>query len=117
MKTFENCAAQGDVMFVRVASLPVGVKPVTPEQGKFILAHSETGHNHVMAAHDNVKVFFTDNPLVSYLQVVEAADEAETFIEHLRSLDTHEPIKFAPGIYKVINQRESSPEGWRKASD
>ncbi len=117
MKTFKECAAQGDVMFVRVDSLPVGVKPVAPEQGKFILAHSETGHHHVMEARQNVKVFSTDNPLVSYLQVVEATDEAETFIEHLRSFDTHEPIKFSPGIYKVINQRESAPEGWRKAAD
>jgi len=117
MKTFQKCAAQGDAMFVRVDSLPKGVKPIAPEQGKFILAHSETGHHHVMEARPNVKVFSTDNPLISYLQVVEAADEAETFIEHLRSFDTHEPISFKPGIYQVINQRESAPEGWRKAAD
>jgi gentisate 1,2-dioxygenase len=117
MKTFKKCAAQGDVYFLKVASLPVGMKQVSPENGHYIVAHSETSHHHVIAENPNVKLFSTDNPLVSYLQVVEATDEAETFIEHLRSFDTHEPIKFSPGIYKVINQRESAPEGWKRAAD
>jgi hypothetical protein len=117
MKTFKKCAAQGDVLFMRVAALPSGVKPVRPEDGRFILAHSETGHHHVMEARPNVSVFSTPEPLVSYLQIVEATDAAENFIEHLRNFDTHAPIAFAPGVYKVINQRESAPEGWRRAAD
>lgn len=117
MKTFNNCAAQGDVYFLRVPSLPENLKPATAEKGKFIVAHSETGHHHVIAERPNVKLFSTDNPLISYLQVIEAQDAAETFIEHMRNFDTHEPIKFSPGIYKVINQRESAPEGWRRAAD
>jgi RAB protein geranylgeranyltransferase component A len=136
MKTFNKCAAQGDVLFMRVDSLPQGLKEVSSTNnvrsiiigadGKdmqracgsvFILAHSETGHNHVMEARPNVKLFSTDNPLVSYLQIVEATEEAENFVEHLRSFDTHEPISFNSGIYKVINQRESAPEGWRRAAD
>ena len=117
MRSFNRCAAQGDVMFVRVDSLPTDIKEMPPEQGSFILAHSETGHHHVMEARPNVRVFSTDNPLVSYLQIVEATEEAENFIEHLRSFDTHEPISFKTGIYKVINQRESAPEGWRRAAD
>ncbi len=117
MKTFVETAAQGDVYFLKVTSLPAGLKQVKPENGQYIVAHSETSHHHVIADHPNVKLFSSDNPLVSYLQVVEATDEAETFIEHLRSFDTHAPIKFAPGIYQVINQRESAPEGWRRAAD
>lgn len=117
MKTFNKCAAQGDVMFLRVDSLPSNIKEVKPDHGNFILAHSETGHHHIMEARANVKVFSTDNPLVSYLQIVEATEETENFIEHLRSFDTHEPISFKVGIYKVINQRESAPEGWRRAAD
>jgi gentisate 1,2-dioxygenase len=112
-----NCARQGDVMFVRVKSLPKNTKQITPEQGHFVLAHSETGHNHVMEAKPNVKVFGTDNPMISYLQIVEAQEETENFIEHLRSFDTHQPIAFSEGIYRVINQRESAPEGWRRAAD
>lgn len=117
MKTFNKSAAQGDCYFLRVSSLPDGLKQVSAENGQYILAHSETNHHHVITERPNVKVFATDNPLVSYLQVVEAQDEAETVIRHLRDFDTHQPIKFTPGIYKVINQRESAPEGWRKAQD
>ena len=117
MKTFKNCAAQGDLYFLRVTALPDNITPVAPENGNFILAHSETGHHHVMEARPNVKFFSSDKPLIGYLQVVEATDEAETFIEHLRSFDTHAPIKFNVGIYKIVNGRESSPEGWRKVSD
>ena len=117
MKTFNKCAAQGDVMFIRVDSLPQGLKEVAAENNSFVLAHSETSHHHVMEARPNVKLYSSDNPLVSYLQIVEATEETENFIEHLRSFDTHEPISFNPGIYKVINQRESSPEGWRRAAD
>jgi hypothetical protein len=117
MKSFDKAARQGDCYFMRVPSLPDGLKQVSAEKGEFILAHSETGHHHVITERPNVKVFSTDNPLVSYLQVVEAQDEAETVIRHLRSFDTHAPIKFSPGIYKVINQRESAPEGWRRSQD
>ena len=114
---FKKCAAQGDVYILRVDSLPDGIKPADVKDGMFILAHSETGHNHVMEARPNVKFFSTDNPLVSYLQVIEATDQTETLLEHLRSFDTHAPISFDAGIYKIVNQRESAPEGWRKAAD
>jgi hypothetical protein len=117
MKTFKNCAAQGEVYILRVKSLPKNTKPVESEQGKFILGHSESGHHHVIERTPNVQYFTADEPLVTYLQVIEATDEAEVVLEHLRSFDTHESIKFDAGIYKIINARESSPEGWRKVAD
>lgn len=117
MKTFNKCAAQGDVYILRVTELPNNLKEVSPEGNKFILAHSETQHHHVMEARPNVKFYHTDNPLVSYLQVIEATEETEVLLEHLRSFDTHAPISFDTGIYKIVNQRESAPEGWRRAAD
>ena len=111
------CARQGDVMFLRVNEMVGKTKQIEPTEGKFVLAHSETGHNHVLEAKPNVKVFGTDNPMISYLQIVEAQEATENFIEHLRSFDTHEPIAFSEGLYRVINQRESAPEGWKLASD
>lgn len=117
MKTFDKCSAQGDAYIRRVEKLPEGVKQVEPTNGKYIAAHSETGHNHVISAHPGVKFYDTDNPMLSYLEVIEATDAAETVLEHMRSYDTHESIKFSPGIYEVRRQRENSPEGWRKVSD
>ena len=120
MKVFNksvNSARQGEIYFVRVKGLPDNTKPVQPVDGKYIIAHSETGHHHVMEASPNVKYFSTPDPLVSYLQVVEATDATEALLEHLRDFDTHDTIKFEEGIYCAVTGRESAPEGWRKVAD
>ena len=117
MKTFNNMAAQGDLLIRRIAKLPDGLKPVSAQCGNYIVAHSETGHHHVIAERFNVRLYSGANPMISYLEVVEATDETETFIEHLRTFDTHEPISFSAGIYEMRRQREYTPEGWRKVED
>ena len=120
MKVFSKdlfSARQGEAFFIRTNAMLGNLKEVEPIDGKYILAHSETGHHHVMEARPNVKLFSTDNPLVSYLQIVEATDEVENLLVHLRGHDTHETIKFVPDTYRVVNARESSPDGWRKAAD
>ena len=117
MKTFKNMAAQGDLMIRRVDAIPAHAVAVPAEQGKFVVAHSETGHNHVIAAKSNVKLFTTGDPMVSYLQVIEAADATETLLEHLRGYDTHETISVPPGNYEIRRQREYTPEGWRRVED
>lgn len=117
MKSFNNQAAQGDILIRRIDKLPDGVKEMSAEKGKFVVAHSETGHNHVIAERQNVKLFAGEDPMVSYLQVVEATDAAETLLEHLRSYDTHETISIPPGIFEIRRQREYTPEGWRRVED
>lgn len=117
MKTFTNCAAQGDLLLRRIDKLPAGVKPMASEKGAFIVAHSETGHHHVVMERPNVKVYVTDDPMVSYLEVIEATDKAEALLEHLRGHDTHETIAIPPGIFELRRQREHSPEGWRRVAD
>lgn len=117
MKTFVNCAAQGDLMIRRIESLPKDAKPVDAEKGQFVVAHSETGHNHVIEAAPNVQLFSTGDPMVSYLQIIDAADATETLLEHLRNFDTHETIAIPPGNYEIRRQREYTPEGWRRVED
>jgi len=116
-KTFKNQAAQGDLFIRRIKTLPQKIKPALPEEGQYIVAHSETGHNHVIEATENVTFYTTDNPLVSYLQVIEATEATETLLKHLRNFDTHETIAISPGIYELRRQREYSPEGWRQIMD
>ena len=117
MKTFLNCAAQGDLYIRRIEKLPNGVKRIDSEKGVYVVAHSETGHNHVIAERPNVSLYSGDDPMVSYLQVIEATDEAETFLEHLRTFDTHETIKIPVGTFEIRRQREYTPEGWRRVED
>ena len=117
MKTFDRMAAQGDLLIRRVVDIPVGLETAKTENGNYIVAHSETGHNHVIAARPSVTVYNTDDSMVSYLRVVEASDATETIIEHMRSFDTHESIVVSPGLYQIRRQREYIPEGFRRVAD
>jgi hypothetical protein len=117
MKTFEKCAAQGDVLFVKVDRLPNGLVEQAPNaKGELIITHSETGHNHVMvldrAKEPAVRMFNGDNPLISWLKV-----NRPTSLDHQRSHHTHESIMFQRGVYEVRRQVEQRPEGWRQVQD
>lgn len=116
-KTFQNRAAQGDLFIRRIDKLPDGAKPVAAERGAFIVAHSETGHNHIIKERPNVKLYTTGDPLVSYLEVIEATEQTEALLEHLRGHDTHETIAIPPGIFELRRQREYVPDGWRRVED
>lgn len=112
-KTFNNIAAQGDVLFRRIDSLPLDVVAAKEENGNYIVAHSETGHNHVIKATPDVQFFRAANDnMLAYLVV-----NNEAVLEHMRSFDTHEPIMFKQGIYEVRRQREYTPEGFRIVVD
>lgn len=116
-RTFKNQAAQGDLLLRRVTKLPANLKPACVERGTFVVAHSETGHHHVIDARPNVRVYDTEDPLLSYLEVIDATDQMETLLRHLRGHDTHETISIPPGVYELRRQREHTPEGWRRAQD
>jgi predicted N-formylglutamate amidohydrolase len=120
MKTFVNQAAQGDVWFSRVGDvaasgrlLPSHAVRETPEiSGTLIVAHSETGHHHVMDA-GKVEMYRLPEEIYECFLVV----KEETTLDHLRPYDTHESIMFQPGIYRVRRQREYTPEGLRRVAD
>jgi 23S rRNA maturation-related 3'-5' exoribonuclease YhaM len=112
MKTFEQVAAQGDVLFRRVSEVPTSAKPVAKDKtGATVVAHSETGHHHSFDASCPVQFYTTENPFICYLRV-----EQPSMLEHHRPNHTHEPIMFAPGCYEIRRQRERArtPEGWRE---
>lgn len=119
MKLFTEIAAQGDLMIHRIDALPAGVVPFEKENGEYILAHSETGHHHVLERTDAAKVYVDpDNPLVKYIEFLADTVAADRAIKHKRAHDTHETIAPAePGIYRIVNQREYTAEGWRRAAD
>lgn len=114
MKTFIHQAAQGDMLIRSVAEIPASAKPARDESGKYVVAHSETGHNHVIEKRPGVEMFEDQaDALKAYLQVI--ADDVK--LEHMRSFDTHETIHIPPGKYEIRRQREYMPEGWRRAAD
>lgn len=100
----------GENMLVPVARVPEGAQPVELNKDNtdgraFIFGHSETGHNHLMEAEkvSDISVFFaTDGH--TYIKVKNHAS-----ITHKKSFDIHEPIKVAPGVYKVNKKTEYDP--------
>jgi hypothetical protein len=119
MKTFKNKAAQGDLIILRVKKFPSNLIPVNPVDGRFVVAHSETGHDHVMVMErpGTVRAFKDKDTKDVDLYKMFFEVDAETPIEHLRSFDTHETLQVSPGKYMIIRQREYTPEGFRRAAD
>lgn len=113
MKIVTAQGAQGDVMFRRIDALPADAKELPADKGEFIVAHSETGHNHVVLERPGVRYFSAMDELRSYLVV----DGDPAPVEHQRSFDTHETFGLAPGVWEVRRQREYTAEGFRRAAD
>ena len=116
MKTFTRMAAQGDFIIIRVNEIPANVVPMATRGNQIVVAHSETGHDHVMLA-ERVDAFVpagldAKDVFELYLNVKEPTE-----INHLRSFDTHETLLVPPGNYQVRRQREYVPEGFRRAAD
>lgn len=112
MKNFEApYSAQGDLNIFWVEEIPNALTEAKPDDdGKHVLAHSETGHHHVIDG-NTVRVF-NENEFISYLDV-----EEESNVVHLRGFDTHETMKLPAGKYRISRQREYTPEGYRRAAD
>lgn len=111
MKTFKKCAAQGDVLFRKINSIPSDVTPM-PTSGPVVVAHSETGHNHQFNDPSGVTLFNGQDPFVMFLHV-----DKPSVLQHMRDFDTHEDILFDAGDYEIRRQREWTPEGLRRVED
>ena len=112
MKTFHQQAAQGDILLRKIDALPEDLTPAKAVDDKYIVAHSETGHHHVVPQADCMLYEAANDPMIMYLVV-----NNDTVLEHLRSFDTHDPIKIGKGNYEIRRQREYTPEGWRRVAD
>lgn len=118
-KRIERHGAQGDVMIIRVDTIPTtDLREVPREHGKLIVTHSETGHHHTIER-PHVQMWQSEtDPLVAWLEVHDAEELPQLAeIVHERSFDTHETIEIPPGKYQIRRQREYVPNGWRKVHD
>lgn len=129
MNTINLLGAQGDVIFMRVPEIPENAI-AQPEADEYVVAHSETGHHHVARRHGRpVTLYSTPDPLVSYLEFC----GGNQTIEHLRSHDTHATLELlqntentlkkidealdTPARFKIVRQRQQTPEGWQRVVD
>ena len=78
---------------------------------------AEEAEKEAAEARKNIKLYGTGDPMISYLEVIEATEEAEALLTHLRTFDTHETIGIPVGKFEIRRQREYTPEGWRRVED
>lgn len=84
----------GEVILKPIANLPEGAK-LEKEAKKYIVAHSETGHHHVLESLKEFKVFTWKDD--RYIEVPAISE-----LWHQKTgKDTHTPHEIAPGFYKV----------------
>lgn len=112
MKTFTGqYVAQGDLNIFAVDEIPPGLTEAEKRgDGRYTLAHSETGHCHVMPS-EHAHVYDADE-FVSYIDVKKKSN-----VVHLRNFDTHDTVALNPGKYRISRQREYTAEGFRRAAD
>lgn len=106
----EKIGAQGDLLVMKLDKLPDGLKEEKCGS-RVIVAHSETSHHHVLECHE-ARMFRGADPFTCYLQLA-----GDSQIVHERSFDTHGTLALGPGIWAFKNQREYSPEAWRRVTD
>ena len=107
-----NFAIQGDIALTRVDSLPEEVTKDVADRGRYILAHSETGHHHAVLENEGM-LYRTEDPMVAYLVVDNTAN-----LKHYKpSVDAHRTVALDKGIYRVNRQREYTPQGLRRVAD
>ena len=89
---------------------------VKPEDGKLIIAHSETGHHHCIDIERSKEAQFLideTNSLIGLLKVQGVPAD----LEHLRPNDTHETFRIAEGDYIVKYHTQPTPQGWERVVD
>lgn len=125
MSQIHDIGAQGDVLFLRLDALPEGAR-LEPAAEEYIVAHSETGHHHVLRS-PGARLYATDDPTISYVEL-----RARGVVTHQRSYDTHAAVELLgridevlaaneqraqPVYYRVVRQRQATPEGWARVVD
>lgn len=113
MKTIRSIAAQGDLLVVRVDEIPRDAEIVAAAKGRHIVAHSETGHHHTVAARGARYYAARGDAMTAYLEVTGHHVE----LRHHRPHDTHETLRIPRGRWMLRRQREYTPQGWRRVED
>lgn len=100
---------QGDVLLVKIETIPDNLIPVTPTEKGFILAEGEaTGHHHAIRDIANVAMFAAKTEGKLYLILTQPNK-----LEH----EEHSKIDLPIGNYEVIRQREYHPDAIRNVAD
>lgn len=99
-----NIVRHGEVILKAIDTLPKEAKLVE-ETNSYIVAHSETGHNHRLTTKEKTdlskfKVYSWNGE--TYLEVTSLSE----LLHEKTGKDTHKTHEIQPSIYKVILKKE-----------
>jgi hypothetical protein len=121
-----EAVAQGDLVVVPISLLESydlnGFEDVPSQNGRYIVAHSDTGHHHVLCAHlpGQAAPSLKRNPKDADPELralVTVAEGAVGEIRHLRDYLPHSPLILPSGTWVIARQGRPTPEGWKKVTD
>jgi hypothetical protein len=101
---------QGDVLFTRISRLPKGKRT---KRASGVVAYGEvTGHSHALAFEDRGEAEVLEISDGLFVRVSEHGVSGVIF-QH----EEHGPVTLPPGNYRIVIQREYSPEAIRNVVD
>lgn len=98
-----NQIRQGDLLFLRIPSIPANATVV---QDGVIAKGEASGHAHRLQAGSGRLLL-----MAMGLMYIRAKHEAE--ITH----EEHNTVTLPPGDWRVVRQSEYEPNGWRRVAD
>lgn len=100
--------AQGEITFRQIAALPAGLVPFADrdDHGRPIIAHSESGHHHVLDC-AGVDVLEAPNPPAGMRILYALLDAPAALIQDVGA--PHAPHALEPGAYEFRIAREYDP--------
>jgi hypothetical protein len=115
MKEHNTMMRQGDVLVIPIKRMPRNLVAVPRENGRVVLAHGEvTGHAHAIKS-ERAALFRDPKLAAIFMHVTEPFMQADdpVALEH----DEHDTITIPPGSYRVVRQREYSPQEIKNVAD
>lgn len=101
MNKIKKAYRHGEVSLIEVTEAPKGLfKKVK----SFILAHSETQHNHVLEAKKAADLEIYESNGEVFVKV-----NNPVALKHQKTFDAHRTLEIAPGLYKRYEMAEYSP--------
>lgn len=103
-----NNLTHGEMFIQKIDKLPELKNAKSHKVKMAVLAHSETGHNHVLSSTKTFTVHEIGEQVEKYLELSAPAE-----LDHKKELDRHENRTLEKGIYKITFKQEYDP--WQKA--
>lgn len=94
-----NIIRHGEVILKQINELPKGAM-LEKKTSKHIVAHSETGHHHVLESIDEYEVYNWNGE--TYIRL----GSVGTLFHEKSGPDVHAPHKITPAVYKIVIKRE-----------